>query len=243
MTFAGTGKQFCAACVGISLLVSFSACSSGDESGGTQSGGGTGLPPFAQQAYLKASNTGVGDQFGFSVVLDGDTLAVGARGEGSAATGVGGDQANNSAGGSGAVYLFTRTGGSWSQQAYVKASNTGIFDFFGTSVALSGDTLAVGAWGEGSAATGINGNQADNSAVNSGAVYLFTRTGGIWSQQAYVKASNTETFDLFGFSVALDGDSLAVGAGSESSAATGVGGDQANNSAFGSGAVYVYRAR
>jgi hypothetical protein len=198
---------------------------------------------WSQQAYVKASNTGADDWFGYSVALSGDTLAVGARQEDSAATGVNGNQGDNFAGlGSGAVYVFTRQGGVWSQQAYLKASNTGVSDDFGISVALSGDTLAVGALGEGSAATGVNGNQADNSAFGSGAVYVFTRTGGVWSQQAYVKASNTETGDQFGISVALSGDTLAVGANLEYSAATGVGGNQADNSATDSGAVYLYRA-
>jgi hypothetical protein len=199
---------------------------------------------WSQQAYLKASNTGAFMQFGLSVALAGDTLAVGTPFESSAATGVNGDQTNNSASSSsGAVYVFTRTGGAWTQQAYVKASNTNAVDFFGWSVALDGDSLAVGAIQEDSAATGVGGNQTNNSATDSGAVYLFTRTGGVWSQQAYVKASNTEAGDQFGTSVALAGDTLAVGAISEDSAATGVGGDQANNNALVSGAVYVYRAR
>lgn len=66
---------------------------------------------------------------------------------------------------------------------------------------------------------------------------------GFRSRQAYVKASNTEGTDQFGSSVALPGDSLAVGAPQEDSAATGINGDQTNNSAVNSGAVYVYRAQ
>jgi len=71
--------------------------------------------------------------------------------------------------------VFVRTGTTWTQQAYLKASNTGANDYFGDSVALSGDTLAVSAWGEASEATGVNpaGGQADNSASNAGAVYVF----------------------------------------------------------------------
>jgi len=201
---------------------------------------------WSQQAYVKASNTGVGDGFGFSVALSaaGSTLAVGASGESSAATGIGGDEADNSAGAAGAVYVFTRSGTTWSQQAYVKASNTGSFDQFGRSLALSADgsTLAVGANGESSAATGIGGNQADNSAGSAGAVYLFTRSGTTWTQQAYVKASNTGANDFFGYSVALsaDGSTLAVGAFQETSAATGIGGNQADNSALSAGAVYIF---
>jgi len=202
---------------------------------------------WSQEAYVKASNTErigfFGDHFGSSVALAGDTLAVGAPAEASAATGVNGNQADNSAPNSGAVYVFTRTGGVWSQQAYVKASNTEGADFFGSRVALSGDTLAVGATLEDSAATGVNGSQADNSAASSGAVYVFTRVGGVWSQQAYVKASNTGASDGFGVSVALSGDTAAVGATLEASAATGINGNQADNSAANSGAVYVYRAQ
>ena len=112
--------------------------------------------------YVKASNTEMDDSFGYSVALsgDGNTLAVGALKEDSNATGIGGKQADDSASGSGAVYVFVRDGaGAWSQQAYVKASNTGAYDEFGYSVALSGDgnTLAVGTRYEGSNATGIGG--------------------------------------------------------------------------------------
>jgi hypothetical protein len=108
-----------------------------------------------------------------------------------------------------------RSGGVWSQQAYLKASNTEAFDLFGYSVAVSGDTVVVGANGEDSSATGVNGNQADNSALQSGAAYVFMRSGGVWSQQAYLKASNTEAFDLFGYSVAVSGDTVVVGANGE----------------------------
>ena len=89
------------------------------------------------------------------------------------------------------------------QQGYLKASNTNANDQFGYLIAFSGDTLVVGAPQEGSNATGVNGDQANNSAANSGAVYVFTRTGGVWTQQAYLKASNTEAEDQFGVSVAI----------------------------------------
>ncbi len=201
---------------------------------------------WKQQAYVKASNAGAGDEFGWSVALsaDGNTLAVGALFEDSAATGVGGNQADNTSGNSGAAYVFTRSAGTWTQQAYIKASNTGGGDWFGRSVALSGDgdTLAVGAVYEDSATTGVGGDQTDNTAGNAGAVYVFTRTAGTWKQQAYVKASNTDAGDQFGFSVALnaDGDTLAVGALYEDSAATGIDGDRADNAATNSGAAYVF---
>lgn len=177
---------------------------------------------WKQQAYLKASNAVLSGGFGYSLALsaDGNILAVGANGEGSAATGVNGNQADNSMPGAGAVYIFTRGGAAWAQKAYVKASNTGELDDgdqFGYSIALSGDgsTLAVGAIAEDSNATGINGNGADNSVNESGAVYVFSNSGDAWTQQAYVKPWNTTTRGaLFGYSVGLsnDGNTLAVGA-------------------------------
>lgn len=206
-----------------------------------QSGG-----TWAQQAYLKASSSSQADRFGGDVALsaDGNTLAVGASNEDSNATGVDGNQNDNSAPEAGAVYVFTRSGGAWSQQAFLKASNSGAGDLFGVFVALSdaGTTLAVAAYFEDSNATGIGGNQFDNSASNAGAVYVFTRSGSTWSQQAYLKASNTQSDDVFGRSVALsaDGSTLAVGANGEDSNAIGVGGDPWNNTASASGAVYVF---
>ena len=201
---------------------------------------------WTQQAYVKASNTGLGDFFGVSLSLsgDGNSLAVGAAQEDSNAIGTGGDRSDNSSVNAGAVYVFTRSGTTWTQQAYVKASNTDALDEFGSDVSLSndGNTLAVGASKEGSNATGIGGDQSDNSAVNAGAVYVFTRSGTTWTQQAYVKASYVGSGDLFGGSLSLNGDgnSLAVGASSEDSNATGTGGDQSDNSASEAGAVYVF---
>ncbi len=203
---------------------------------------------WSQQAYIKASNTGDTDYFGFPVSLssDGNTLAVGAYFDDSSSTGVNGAQ-NDNAINSGAVYVFRRIGGVWSQQAYIKASNTGRDDFFGWSVSLSadGNTLAVGALGEDSSSTGVNRAQDDNTASISAAVYLFRFSTGssIWSQQAYIKASNAETFDRFGWSVSLsaDGNTLAVGALREDSRSTGVNGAQDDNTVSNSGAVYVFR--
>ncbi len=145
------------------------------------------IDPIAQQAYLKASNTGANDFFGASVAISGNTVVVGAYGEDSAATGVNGNQANNSAIDSGAAYVFVRSGSTWTEQAYLKASNTGAGDFFGASVAISGDTVVVGAYTEDSVATGVNGNQANNGATDSGAAYVFVRSGSTWTQQAYLK--------------------------------------------------------
>ncbi|PYR96675.1 MAG: integrin [Acidobacteria bacterium] len=219
-------------------------------------------PQLKEVAYIKASNTEMGDHFGNGGTLeghavalsgDGSTLAVGAPYESSAAMGINGNQNDNGLYSSGAVYVFVQRNGSWSQQAYIKASNPGQSYNFGYVVSLSqdGNTLAVSSPGEASAAKGINGDQNDKSIPLAGAVYVFTRTGTSWTQQAYIKASNTgepgtgDQFpegDRFGFSIALsaDGNTLAAGAIGEDSGAKGVNGDQNDNSQPGSGAVYVY---
>jgi len=195
---------------------------------------------WAQQAYLKASNTEAEDRFARAVAISGDTIVVAAPNEASNATGVNGNQADNTAVSAGAVYVFVRNGTNWSQQAYLKASNAERNDFFGGSVAISGDTIVVGAEFEDSSTTGINGNQTDNSATNAGAAYVFVRSGTNWTQQAYLKASNTDMEDRFGSSVAISGDTIVVGAKFEASSATGVNGNQADNSDPGSGAAYVF---
>ena len=195
---------------------------------------------WSQQAYIKASNTGAGDLFGYSVGIDGDTIVVGSPYEASVATGINGNQSDNSVQYSGAAYIFTRSGTVWSQQAYVKASNTGTNDTFGAAVAISSNTVAVAAIIEASGSAGINGNQFDNSASGAGAVYVFTRSGTAWSQEAYIKASNPETEDVFGFGLALDGNTLAVGAFHEDSGSVGVNGNQSDNTLADSGAAYVF---
>src|SRR5207247_10015239 len=102
------------------------------------------------------------------------------------------------------------------QVAYIKASNPGEEDHFGHAIALSsdGNTLAVGAPMESSAATGINGKGENDPGDSSGAVYVYTRSGTRWAQQAYIKASNAGSDDQFGFAVTLsgEGNTLAVSA-------------------------------
>jgi hypothetical protein len=190
---------------------------------------------WKQQAYLKASNAAEGAQFGIALSLtnDGNLLAVSATGEASAAKGVNGDQKDTSMEGAGAVYIFARSGAAWAQQAYLKASNTGGPDVgyqFGYSVSLSSDgsTLAVGSTSEPSGIGGINANETDTGAPDSGAVYVFTHSGSDWAQQAHVKPWNTVTRGvLFGYSVGLsgNGDTLGVGTYDEQQ---------------GRGAVYVF---
>jgi len=201
---------------------------------------------WSQQAYLKASNTGppdplgFNDNFGFSLAVSADTVVVGAYSEDSNATGVNGDGGNDLVTSSGAAYVFVRNGTNWTHQAYLKASNTGPGDFFGFSVAVSGDPVAVGAVEEFSNATGVNGNQSDNSAPGAGTAYVFLRSGTNWNQQAYLKASNTRGGNYFGHSVAASGDTVVTGAYGERSNGTGVNSDQADTSAWFSGAAYVF---
>jgi hypothetical protein len=209
---------------------------------------------WQQQAYVKPSNPKTDAEFGHGVALsaDGNTMVVSAYWESSKATGINGDQKDTSIPQAGAIYVFTRTGSTWMQQAYIKASNTGEAgtadafgegDQFGFSIALSadGNTIAAGAITEDSGATGINGNQADNSASAAGAVYVFTRAGTTWSQQAYVKPADINAGDLFGYAVALtpDGNMLAVGSFDEDGSSRTINGPY-DNRANGSGAAYVF---
>jgi len=252
------------------VLLAMFACDGGGDmptqdlaagAGGAIAGSGDSTPRILRQIhYLKASNTGYGDQFGAGGTLlgdavalsdDGSTLAVGATFEASGSAGINGDQSDDSVYGAGAVYVFTNTGGNWTQQAYIKASNPGLTDTFGYMVELSedGNTLAVSAYFEASGATGVGADQMDDSIPQAGAVYVFTRSGSEWSQQAYLKASNTGHLpedeneigdgDQFGFSIALsdNGNVLAVGAIAEDS---GTSADPADNSLLSAGAVYVF---
>jgi hypothetical protein len=182
---------------------------------------------WSQQAYLKAHNGGEGDYFGKNVAISGDTLVVAALREDSGLRGEWVDSA-------GAVYVFARSEGGWRQQAYLKASNPERYDYFGASVAIWGDTLIVGASGEDSSASGGEG---DNSAEDAGAAYVFTRSGNVWHQQAYLKASNAEAEDRFGSSVSISNDTLVVGAYSEDGSVTGGEGDNSDRYA---GAAYVF---
>ncbi len=174
----------------------------------------------------------------------GTTLAVGARGEASGETGVDGNQGNNNDHSSGAVYIFTLGGELWTQQSYLKTSNTGAGDLFGTSVAFSsnGLLLAVGAESEESEAIGVDGDQQNNTLSGAGAGYLFVNDGTVWAQSAYVKASNTNTEDKFGSAVTVsdDGMTIAFGAKGEASGAGGLDGNQDDNSAPSAGAAYLF---
>ncbi|MEY4065958.1 MAG: putative signal peptide protein, partial [Pseudomonadota bacterium] len=206
---------------------------------------------WTQQAYIKAANN---DQtleyYGMTVELKGETLAVNGHYEDSSATTITNGptaSADNSSPMSGAVYVYRRNGSQWAQEAYIKASNTDAYDAFGSVLAISGDSLAVGVQDEASNQTTItNGPNAssDNSATSSGATYIFRRTGTNWAQEAYIKAANAEANDYFGFGLDISGNFLAVGAYCEDSNETTISyGTYAsiNNDAGCSGAVYLYQ--
>src|SRR5215467_4028308 len=210
----------------------------------TRSGG-----MWTHQARIQATNAEIQDSLGYSLAIsdDGNTIASGAADEdclkpGINPTGCGNDQETNQS--SGAAYVFVRNGTTWTQQVFLKASNPGKEDWFGVRIAISGDgnTVAVGAQNEDSAAKGINGKQDDDSAPEAGAVYLFTRSGTTWTQHSYVKASNTRAGDEFGSSIALsrDGRTLLIGARGEDGGAKGVNGNQADDSVRDAGAAYLF---
>jgi hypothetical protein len=208
---------------------------------------------WRQTGYLKGSRSQRNDALGYAVTIsaDGSTIAAGAGEEGCLNPGVnpsGCDTdtfpAHLPAGSVGAVYVWVRSGEAWSEQAFIKASNPDLEDWFGARLALNADgsTLLVGANMEDSVTRGLDGDPSDDTATDSGAAYLFTRTDSNWRQDAYVKASNTDQFDEFAASVAIsdDGRTLALGARTEAGAAGGINGNQADNSAPEAGAVYVF---
>ena len=121
--------------------------------------------------------------------------------------------------------MFVRSGTTWNHQAYLKAPNAEDGDEFGRSVSISGDTIVVGATGEDSNQTTITNNITgfstygtdDGASGDSGAAYVFTRSGNTWSQQAYLKAPNTGITDQFGKAVSVSGETIVVGAWNEDS--------------------------
>ncbi|MHA2714094.1 hypothetical protein ACXZ7B_05315 [Vibrio owensii] len=197
-------------------------------------------------AYLKAPNADDKDEFGYAIALsgDGNTLAVSTINEASSATGIDGNQLDNLAPASGAVYLYVNSGSSWQSQAYIKSSNSNLVDSFGFSVSLDSDgtTLLVGAPGESSSAQSINGDETDNTGSLSGAAYVFELQNNQWAQTAYLKSSNSDKLDSFGYDVALSEDGLTavVGSPGEDSNTTSVNGNEMDNSSDNSGAAYVF---
>ena len=155
---------------------------------------------WRQQARLTAADGSDRDWFGVRVALSGDTAAVPADADDSDVNGVD----------SGSVYVFTRSGTTWTQQAKLTASDGAAVDLFGYSVALSGDTVLIGARFD------------DDAGVDSGSVYVFTRSGITWTQQAKLTAADGEAGDEFGYSVALSGDTAVITANADDSDVKGV---------------------
>jgi len=155
---------------------------------------------------LNGFSVGTKSYFGYSVAISGDTAVVGAYGNG---------------GNIGAAYVFERGATDWLQQTKLTASDTApAADYFGYSVALSGDTAVVGAYGD-NLSSGID---------DAGSAYLFVRSGTSWSEQAKLTASDAAEEDRFGNAVALEGDTVVVGAARDNNA----GGPDA-------GSAYVFR--
>ncbi|MEM7137813.1 MAG: hypothetical protein AAF500_14610 [Myxococcota bacterium] len=155
---------------------------------------------WAEQEVLQPG--GLDNSFGVAVAVHGDTVVVGASSDSAIV------------GSSGAAYVFVRSGTQWTEQGLLKASNAGTGDSFGASVAIDGDSIIVGARGEDSDSTRVDGAEGDNlaTASDSGAAYLFARTAADWSQTAYLKATETILQGAFGWSVDIDGDRAVVGA-------------------------------
>ena len=131
---------------------------------------------------LTASDAAEDDYFGYSVSVDGHTMVIGTL-----------PFYFNS----GSVYVYTHSGGTWTEQQKLTASDAAIFDGFGNSVSIEGDTIVIGAYGD------------DGS---SGSAYVFTHSGGTWTEQQKLTASDAAGGDVFGYAVSVDGDSIVIGA-------------------------------
>ena len=157
------------------------------------------------EAQLEPTTPGEFTDFGRSVAIHGDLIAVGAR----------------SANAVGEVDVYRNRGGLWLHEAVLVASNPGA-DWFGSTVDVYGDTIAVAAPREGSSSVGVNPpGPPNNSATRAGAAYVFRAYDQGWTQEAYVKAFNTDAGDTFGTALAIHGDRLVVSAALEGSDATG----------------------
>jgi len=197
---------------------------------------------WQQMAYLKASNVGSGDKLGAAVSLFGDVAVVGATGEDGCSDEVNSGKNDDSCGGAGAVYVYRYMVevGQWLEEAYLKAFNSNGGDQFGWRVSISGNLIAVGAIGEASCSRGINeeNDENDNACFFAGAVYIFKFVDGVgWQQEAYIKSSNGEIGDYFGFSVSLDGNSLIASALREDSCSQN---KTDSNSCVNAGSAFVF---
>ncbi|MCC5787516.1 MAG: hypothetical protein JJU33_12540 [Phycisphaerales bacterium] len=127
----------------------------------------------------------------------------------------------------------------WAQQINAKPSHNAP-SRFGFSVSIDGDVMVVGAYTENSSATGVNGQPGPMNASGSGAAYVFVKEEGEWDQTAYLKASRTRSNMRFGFSVAVGGDFVVVGARDEHGTASGLNGNPCAQNATSAGAAYAF---
>lgn len=144
--------------------------------------------PWCEEAKLTASDQGNNDRFGFWVAIDGDTVVVGSR------------QDDDTDTNTGSAYVFTRIGAVWSEEAKLTAADAAAFDRFGTSVSISGDTAVIGA------------GEADGVGANSGAAYVFTRSGTTWSQEVKLTPADPAAGDFFGHYVSISENTILLSA-------------------------------
>ena len=159
---------------------------------------------WSLQQKLLAADGDIGDWFGYSADIDGDTVVIGSRMD------------DDNGGNSGSVYVYVRSGQTWTEQQKLIASDGEATDLFGHSIDLDGDTLIIGAIGD------------DDQALSAGAAYVFVRNGQTWTEQQKLTASDGGLLDEFGTSVVVEGDQAIVGS---------IGDDDNGDNA---GAVYVF---
>ncbi|MEA1953193.1 MAG: hypothetical protein U9O24_02240 [Campylobacterota bacterium] len=144
---------------------------------------------WMQTSKLTASQPARDDEFGNSVAISGELAIVGAYG----------DDDNGSNSGSAYIFLRDDSGDDWSQTDKLTASDADTEDSFGSSVAISGETIIIGAI------------RNDDNGSNSGSAYIFTRdTNESWKQTSKLIASDANTSDYFGYSVAISGNHIVV---------------------------------
>lgn len=200
---------------------------------------------WGDATYLKAGQVDGGDSFGAALALseDGDVLVVASVNEDGSGSGVN-PVVDESALGAGAVWVYQRSGaGAWLQTAYVKSPHAEAGQFFGFSVALSGDgrVLAVGSTAEDGSGAGVDPTP-DEAASDTGAVFVYSKDDNeLWSFESYLKASNPDDSDLFGYAVALSADGSVLAAGAPYEDGNGIHvGSTPTESAPDTGAVYVF---
>jgi len=190
------------------------------------------------RAYIKADTPAKNDLFGWSVAIQAENAQLNLP----TTVAVGQPYLDLTTGENvGGAYVYSRVGNAWSKQALVMAEQPCPHDLFGSQVALSFDTLLVGAPLEDGLVTDTAATVCDAKLGNgNGAVYVFERAGANWLPQAYLKASNGDDLDQFGSAIALDGDTAVIGAHFEDSVAIGVNGNASSNTRYDSGAAYVF---